>query len=149
MDESHDVTTTPQRADGAGGTPGGIGQFLLGVGMVIAGGYLLLNSIRVVHGFGFGEGLYNFGGFAVTSGMILLPFIIGVVIIFYDSSKWYGWLIAGGSLLALIVGAIATIRFRFTGMSAFDIIVILVLLFGGIGLVLAAVRDGTQPRLTR
>lgn len=149
MEERQDVTTTPQRQQGAGGTPGGIGQFLLGVGMVIAGGYLLLNSIRIVHGYGFGEGLYNFGGFAVTSGMILLPFIIGVLIIFYDSNKWYGWLLGGGSLLALVVGAIATIRFRFTGMSAFDIVVILVLLFGGIGLVLAAVRDGTQPRLSR
>ena len=148
MDQHDDSATRSEPREGAGGTPGGTGQFVLGIGMVIAGGYMLLNSIRIVHGFGFGHGLYNFGGFGVTSGMILLPFIIGVLIIFYDSSKWYGWLIAGGSVLALIVGAIASIRFSFTGMSAFDILVILVLLFGGIGLVLAAVRDGTQARLS-
>lgn len=125
---------------GAGGQRGGVPQFILGVAMVIAGGYLLLNSIRVVHGLGFGYGLYTIGGVGITSGMILIPFIIGVVIIFFDSDKWYGWLLAGGSLLALIVGAIASIRFRFEGMSAFDIIVILVLFFGGIGLVLRGVR---------
>lgn len=147
MSQGSDAQAAQHQREGAGGTPGGIGQFLLGVGMVIAGGYLLLNSIRVIHGFGFGYGIYNFGGFAVTSGMILLPFIIGVLIIFYDSTKWYGWFIAGASILALVVGAIASIRFSFTGMSAFDIIVILVLLFGGIGLVLRAVRDGAPARL--
>ncbi|NNF64380.1 MAG: hypothetical protein HKN07_08975 [Acidimicrobiia bacterium] len=126
---------------GAGGTPGGIGMFLLGVAMVIGGGYLLLSSIRVV-GYGYGQGLYRFGGVGINSGMILIPFIIGIVIIFYDSDKWYGWFIAGASLLALIVGVIASIRFSFSGMSAFEVILILVLLFGGIGMVLAAVRDG-------
>lgn len=116
-------------------------MFLLGVAMVIGGGYLLLSSIRVV-GYGYGQGLYRFGGVGINSGMILIPFIIGIVIIFYDSDKWYGWFIAGASLLALIVGVIASIRFSFSGMSAFEVILILVLLFGGIGMVLAAVRDG-------
>lgn len=132
----------PGSPPGAGGTPGGVGAFLLGVAMVVAGGYLLLTSIRV-YGYGLGHGLYNVGGVGINSGMILIPFIIGIVIIFYDREKWYGWFIAGASLLALIVGVIASIRLSLTGMSAFDVIVILVLLFGGIGLVLAGVRDGT------
>jgi len=114
---------------------------LLGIALVIVGIYLLLNAIRVVHGFGFGRGIYTIGGFGITSGMILIPFIIGVVIIFYDRDKWYGWLLAVGSLLALIVGAIASIQFSFQGMSAFDIIVVLVLLFGGVGLVLSSLED--------
>jgi hypothetical protein len=106
--------------------------------MTIGGGYLLLNSLRVVHGF-WGS-LYTFGGFNLTGGMILIPFIIGVGILFYDAKKWYGWLLAGGSLLALILGAIASVRFSFADMSAFDLIVVLVLLFGGIGLVFRSVR---------
>ena len=114
---------------------------MLGIALVIVGIYLLLNAIRVVHGFGFGRGIYTIGGFGITSGMILIPFIIGVVIIFYDRDKWYGWLLAVGSLLALIVGAIASIQFSFQGMSAFDIIVVLVLLFGGVGLVLSSLED--------
>lgn len=130
---------TPKRSAGAGGRPGGLAPFLLGVAMSIAGGYLLLNALRVLHGFG--GGLFAIGGFNVTGGMILIPFIIGTGIIFYDASKWYGWLLAGGSLLALIIGAIASVRFSFEGMTAFDLIVILVLFFGGMGLVLRSVRD--------
>jgi uncharacterized protein len=130
---------TPKRLNGAGGTPGGLAPFLLGIAMSIAGGYLLLNALRVLHGFG--GGLFAIGGFNVTGGMIMIPFIIGTGIIFYDSSKWYGWVLAGGSLLALIVGAIASVRFSFEGMTAFELIVILVLFFGGIGLVLRSVKD--------
>ena len=129
----------PKRSTGAGGSPGGLAPFLLGIAMSIAGGYLLLNALRVLHGFG--GGLYGIGGFTVTGGMIMIPFIIGTGIIFYDASKWYGWALAGGSLLALIVGAIASVRFSFEGMSAFELIVILVLLFGGIGLVLRSVKE--------
>jgi len=132
------MDVNPKAPVGAGGNPGGVASFLLGVGMTIGGGYLLLNALRVVHGFG--GGLFAIGSLNVTGGMILLPFIIGVAIIFYDASKWYGWLLAGGSLLALIIGAVASVRFSFEGMTAFDLIVILILLFGGIGLVLRSVR---------
>jgi len=127
---------------GAGGTPGGVASFLLGVGMTIAGGYLLLSSLRILHGFW--GGLFAIGGFNVTGGIIMIPFLIGVGIIFYDRGRWYGWVLAVGSLLALIIGAIASVRFSFAGLSAFEFIVILVLLFGGIGLVLGSLRDSNQ-----
>jgi hypothetical protein len=130
---------TPKQVAGAGGSPGGLAPFFLGIAMTIAGGYLLLNALRVLHGFG--GGLYSIGGFNVTGGMILIPFIIGTGIIFYDATKWYGWALAAGSLLALIIGAVASVRFSFEGMTAFDLILILVLFFGGMGLVLRSVRD--------
>ena len=130
---------SPKPSNRAGGSPGGLAPFLLGTAMSIAGGYLLLNALRVLHGFG--GGLFAIGNFNVTGGMIMIPFIIGTGIIFYDASKWYGWALAAGSLLALIIGAIASVRFSFEGMTAFDLIVILVLFFGGIGLVLRSVKD--------
>jgi hypothetical protein len=51
---------------------------------------------------------------------------------------------AGGSLHALVVGANAGVGYSFEGMSAFELIVILVLLFGGIGLAISAVRPTTS-----
>lgn len=110
--------------------------------MTIAGGYLLLTSLHIVNGFG--GGLFGIGGFRVTGGMIMIPFIIGVGIVFYDSSKWYGWALAAGSLSALIIGAITSVRFAFDGMTAFDFIIVLILVFGGIGLVLRSVRESNS-----
>jgi len=126
---------------GAGGTNGGTGQFFLGLVMLCGGIYLLLNSITVSAPYGFGARLYRFGGYSITSGMVMIPFMFGVGIMFYDSRKWYGWLLTVGSLVALIFGTIASIHFTFNRMSAFDLIVILVLAVGGLGLVLRSFRS--------
>lgn len=125
---------------GAGGTEGGIGRFLIGLVMIIAGGYLFLQSIVVTNHFGFGYSLYSFGGFNLTSGMVLVPFIFGVGIIFYNAKNPIGWLLAAGALIMLGFGVISSIGFRFRHMSAFDLIVILVLFIGGIGLFLSSLR---------
>lgn len=121
---------------GAGGTPGGSMTFWLGVAMMIGGLYLLLNSIVIRANWGFGHSLYSFGGFNITSGMVMIPFLVGVGFVFYDSRNKLGWLLAAGSLVALIFGVIASVNFSFRNMSAFDLIVILVLAFGGVGLTL-------------
>jgi hypothetical protein len=126
---------------GAGGSKGGVGRFFIGLVMIVAGGYLFFDSIRVTHNFGFGRALFSYGGFDLTTGMVLVPFIFGVGIIFYNAKNWLGWLLAGASLVMLAFGIIASIRFRFQSMSAFDLMVILVLFVGGIGLFLSSLRE--------
>lgn len=129
---------------GAGGTEGGIGQFFLGLIMMSGGFYMLLNSIRVTSQFGMGMRMYGmsmFGShFNITSGMIMIPFFIGVGMIFYNSKNILGWLLTIGSLGALIFGVISTIQFSFRHMTAFDLIVIIVLCAGGLGLFLRSLK---------
>jgi len=126
---------------GAGGSEGGEIQFLIGIVMMIAGFYLLFNAISVETRFGLGMRLYNMGGFNITSGTLMFPFIAGVIAIFYNSKNPLGWLLSGGSLVALVAGVLASIQFSFRSMSAFDLMVILVLSFGGLGLLLRSVRS--------
>jgi len=125
---------------GAGGSEGGTGQFLIGVIMMIGGGYLLLSRIIVSPNWGFRSAVYSFGGLNVTTGMIFIPFLIGVGFMFYDSRKWYGWVLTLGSLIALIFGVLSNLNVHMQRMSAFDLIVILVLLVGGLGLLLRSLR---------
>lgn len=56
---------------GAGGTPGGLGEFLLGLGLLVTGGYLLMQQIIVTSG---GWNLWGYDAF----GLSLLPFLIGL-----------------------------------------------------------------------
>jgi hypothetical protein len=80
-------STLPSKT-GAGGTPGGVGQFFLGLAMAVVGGYLLLNQVQVATSFwSFGP----YGGFGLT----LLPLLVGVGFLFYDGKSSIGWLLVG------------------------------------------------------
>ncbi|QHT66735.1 hypothetical protein GXP67_08710 [Rhodocytophaga rosea] len=129
---------------GAGGTAGGTGRFFLGLIMFLVGGYLLLDAIQVNNNFYMGYGLFSVGRFQVTSGLIMIPFMIGVGMIFFNTSNYIGWLLAAGSLALLIFGVIASTHFSLRPMSAFELIMILVLLMGGIGLFLSSFRNSSR-----
>jgi hypothetical protein len=109
--------------------------------MIIAGGYLFLDSIQVTNIFSIRHSLYSVGGYGLTTGILLIPFFIGIGLIFYNGKSILGWVVAGGSLLAIIIGMIASLQFVLVNVSALDFIIIAVLLFGGIGLFLRSLRN--------
>ncbi len=126
---------------GAGGTEGGAGRFFMGLLMMVVGGYLFLHNIQVSIGFGLGYTYFSAWGMGITSGMVLVPFLFGIGIIFYNASNFLGWLLALSSLAMLGFGVIAQTRFHLHNMSAFELLTILVLLVGGIGLFLSSLRS--------
>lgn len=129
--------------NGAGGSSGGIGHFFIGLIMMCGGFYMLLNAITVSSNFGLSSRLYSInalGGVGITGGTIMIPLIFGIGIIFYNSRNILGWLLSIGSLAAFILGVIASIRFSFKTMTSFDLIVILVLAIGGLGLFLRSLK---------
>lgn len=126
---------------GAGGSEGGLGRFFIGIVMLIGGFYLFFNAIIVTHQFRMGHGLFDIGAFSVTSGMLLIPMILGIGIIFYNSKNPIGWVLAGGSLVAITFGVLSTIEFRMVRISLINLIIILVLFIGGLGLFLSSLKD--------
>lgn len=136
---------------GAGGTTGGIGQFLMGILMMCGGFYMLLSAITVNSHFGMGSHLYGFSisgnTIGISSGMIMIPMIFGIGVIFFNAKNLIGWILALGSLTALIFGVIASIQFQLRPMNAFDLIVILTLSIGGLGLFLRSLKDSKLEKL--
>lgn len=127
--------------NGAGGSSGGIGQFFIGFIMMCGGFYMLLNAITVSSSFGLSSRMYSYNSsYGVTGGMIMLPFIFGVGMIFFNSKNIYGWLLSLGSIAALIFGVISSVRFNLRTMTSFELIVILILAVGGLGLFLRSLK---------
>ena len=126
---------------GAGGTPGGVKNFFLGLAMMLAGGYLFLSSVRVYNFFGFGSPFCSIGPVHMTGGMLLFPLFFGFILIFNKASSLLGWLMTLGSLLAICVGIIASVHFSFAGMTLMDLLSILLLLGGGAGLFFGSLRS--------
>ena len=130
--------------NGAGGSSGGIGQFFIGLIMMCAGFYMLLNAISVTSNFGLGSRIYSvnaFGGVGITGGTVMIPFVFGVGLIFYNAKNILGWILSIGSITALIFGVISSVRFSIRSMTSFDLIVILVLAVGGLGLFLRSLKS--------
>lgn len=130
---------------GAGGTEGGVGRFFIGLFMMCGGFYLLLSAITVYSGFYLGMNLFHaqvFGmGMGMTCGTVLLPFILGVAMVFWNARSVFGWVLMLGSLAALIFGVINSIHFGLRTMSLFELLTILILAFGGLALFLSSLRS--------
>ncbi|MBA3442262.1 MAG: hypothetical protein H0T92_20590 [Pyrinomonadaceae bacterium] len=116
------------RARGAGGTPGGIGEFLLGLAMAVAGAYLLTNRVSVTSGY---WSLWGYNSF----GMSLVPLVFGIGILFFNGKSIAGWLLLFVGTIIILAGILMNLQIYFQPTSLFNTIVMLVLLAGGIGLV--------------
>lgn len=122
-----------ERLRGAGGTSGGLGQFLFGLGMAIAGAYLLTTQVTVTSGF------WRIGGFNAF-GLSLLPLIVGIGLLFFNGRSPLGWLLTFAGTVIIFIGIIANLEIYFRATSLFNTIVMLVLLAGGIGLVARSLK---------
>jgi multisubunit Na+/H+ antiporter MnhF subunit len=118
---------------GPGGTPGGLGEFLIGLAMSVAGGYLLTSHVSVTTGF------WTFWG-TNTFGLTLVPFIFGVVLLFFNGRSVAGWLLLFAGLVVIFAGILMNLQIYFRNTSLFELIVMLVLLFGGIGILARSLR---------
>jgi hypothetical protein len=113
---------------GAGGTPGGLWEFFLGLAMAIAGAYLLTTRVVVTSGF---WSVWGYNAF----GLSLLPLVFGIGILFFNGKSVAGWLLVFAGVVIIFTGIIMNLQIYFQTTSLFNTVVMLVLLAGGIGLV--------------
>ena len=116
-----------------GGTPGGLWEFLIGLAMAVAGGYMLISRVTVTSGF------WNWGGYN-TFGLSLLPLIFGIGIVFFNGKSFVGWLLVFVGSVIILAGIIMNLQIYFQPTSLFNTIIMLVLFAGGIGLLAKSVR---------
>jgi len=130
LDESQ---LSPDKAKGAGGTPGGLGEFFAGLAMAAGGGYLLMQQVTVSSGY---WQLWGYNAFGIS----LIPLLIGIGMVFFDGRSKLGWLLTAFGGLVILLGIITNLTIFFRPTSLFNTLIILTLLAGGIGLVARSVR---------
>jgi len=122
------------RLKGAGGTPGGLGEFVIGLAMAAAGGYLLTQQVTVTGGF------WTLGGHS-TFGLSLVPLLLGVAILFFNGRSVPGWILLIAGAAIVLAGILMNLQIYFQSTSLFNTLVMLVLLFGGLGLIARSLRS--------
>lgn len=117
-----------------GGTPGGMWEFLIGLGMAVAGAYMLISRVTVTSGF------WNWGGYN-TFGLSLVPLVFGIGFVFFNGRSIAGWLLVFIGTVIILSGIIMNLQIYFQPTSLFNTIIMLVLFAGGIGLLAKSVRE--------
>ncbi len=126
--------------EGAGGTPGGVGHFLVGLVLTISGAYLLTNQVTVTSGF---WRWWDHSAF----GLSLVPLLLGVGMLFFNGRSIVGWLLALAGVVIIFAGILVNLDIYFRPTSLFNTLIMLIMLIGGIGLVGRSLksRDGNRP----
>ena len=107
-------------------------QFIGGLAMLVVGLFILSQKVVVSSGF-FGAGIW-FGNFHMNNGLIMIPFIIGIVWMFASGGSFLSKVFTGISVLLIISAIIISTRIYLVHLSLYEWILILVLIFGGAGL---------------
>ena len=115
-----------------GGTSGGLAEFVIGLVMTVAGGYMLISRVIVTSGF------WNWGGYN-SFGLSLVPLIFGICFVFFNGRSLIGWILILVSVIFIGSGILMNLQIYFQPTSLFNTIIMLVLFAGGIGLIARAV----------
>jgi len=126
-------TKETKKFQGPGGTPGGVGMFLFGLALAVAGGYLIMNQVQVTSGYWHWWGTNTFG-------FTLIPLVIGLGWLFFDGKSMVGWVLAGAGAVIIFVGILVNLQVYFLQTTLFNVILMLTMFAAGIGLMARAVK---------
>lgn len=112
-------------------------RFFGGLAMMAVGLFILFNRVHV-GSMGFGWGRLSFGFFSIPSGLVVVPFIIGIVWMFASEGSFVSKIFTALSVLFILAAIIMNTTFWVDRMTMFDWLLLLVMIFGG-GAMLATV----------
>ncbi len=123
---------------------------MAGAGLVLfaLGLYLFLDSVQVTSApFGLvSRGMGRGGGrmWETTSmGVIFVPFLAGVLVLFYDASKRWGWWLGGLGLAVICVEILSRVRFVLN-MKTTSLLLLLGMVAAGAGLLARSYMVGSK-----
>ncbi len=118
---------------GAGGSPGGIGQFFFGVLLAGVGTYLILSQVEVTSSWGHLWG-YN------TFGLSIVPMLIGVGMLFYNGKSAIGWILTILGFGIILAGVLMNMDIYFRPTSLYNTLFMLAILAAGFGLIARSLK---------
>lgn len=109
--------------------------FFGGLAMLAAGLYWLFQSVEVYSTFSGGY-IHFGGGVNVPQGLIIVPFIVGIVWLFANFDSFGAKILTGIGLLIIVAGIIMSVQFHFARKSLYEYLIMMVFIFGGAAMVL-------------
>ena len=109
-------------------------EFYIGVIAIAAGLFFLLSKAVVRSGFY----TWTVGGLGVSSGVVIIPLMAGVIGLVHNPKSFFAKLITIAGSIFIVSSIILNIRISFTTTTMFDYVVMMVLIAIGLGMILKA-----------
>ncbi len=111
---------------------GNILTFFGGIVVLLVGLYIIFENTTISTGFTLTRVL----GFTPNFGLVLLPLLIGIIVLFFNERSILGWLLLIIGILIIVVGILMGLRIYFRPVSLFQGILMFGMIAAGIGLTL-------------
>lgn len=107
-------------------------RFMIGIALLALGVYWFTVNVSVTTGFY----SWRIGSFK-TGGLVVVPFIAGIVWLFIDLDSFLAKVLSGVGLLLIIASVIMGTQFIFRRTNLYEYLIMLIFMFGGLGLVMS------------
>lgn len=96
-------------------------QFFVGLLMLAAGLFMIFQNLDVRSSWG--TGFLRLGGYSLPNGLIFLPIIIGIVMLFLMDRKVFGWIVIAVGIIIVLAAVIMSVNIRWRTTNAYIFIV--------------------------
>lgn len=100
-------------------------RFFVGLLMFGAGLFMIFQNLVVTSSWGSGY-IFHIGSFNLPNGMVMLPLIIGIAMLFLMDRKIYGWIVVALGIVIILAAVLMSVRLYWRTTSAY----IFIIMFG-------------------
>ncbi|MBQ8961693.1 MAG: hypothetical protein IJ071_10860 [Ruminococcus sp.] len=111
-------------------------KFFVGLLMLAGGLFMIFQNISVSSSWGRGGYFLSFGNFNLANGMIMLPIIIGIGMLFTMKRKIFGWIVLAIGVVFVLLSVLLTTSIHWRTTNAYIFIIMFGMTAAGAGLVL-------------
>ncbi|HEZ7987189.1 MAG TPA: hypothetical protein RWO09_09720 [Ruminococcus sp.] len=111
-------------------------NFFLGLLMLGGGLFMIFQNIVVTSSWGFGGHFLRIGSFDLPNGMIMLPLISGIFMLFMMNKKIFGWVVLSIGILIVLLSVLLTTHITWRRTSAYLFVIMFGLVAAGGGLLI-------------
>lgn len=109
---------------------GNILTFFGGIVVFLVGIYMIFQNTIISTGFN----LTRVFGFNPSFGLVLLPLLIGIIVLFFNEHSVLGWFLIIVGIFIILMGILMGLRIRFMPVSLFEGILMFGMTAAGIGI---------------
>lgn len=101
-------------------------NFFIGLIMFAAGLFMIFQNAQVQSDIRYGGYFYHIGSWNVPNGLIMLPLIIGIFMLFMMEKRIFGWIVTVLGIIFILLTILMNVRLVWRTTSAY----VFVLMFG-------------------